>query len=273
MSRHGFHTGDYASADREGFLHYQGRRDDIFKSAGEKVSAKEIEDVAMAHEAVGDAAAIAVSDPVLGAVPVLYIVLRPGMSCTERELQSFCARHLSRHKVPRRRAFCRGVTQDRERQGSEIPAQGSAPVKSGPLASVVTAVTVPWGCWHPEATLELSFPSRFSVQVNGMRDGHPLSAAALAEAVRQPLDSKPLRELAASARTAVIAVDDITRPTPVGEVLPILLSELAASRQTTSKSSWHSARIVRWSVPSSNRSSARPSWTRSTSSSIIPTKT
>ena len=99
-------------------------------------------------------------------------------------------------------------------------------MKSGPLASVVTAVTVPWGCWHPEATLELSFPSRFSVQVNGMRDGHPLSAAALAEAVRQPLDSKPLRELAASARTAVIAVDDITRPTPVGEVLPILLSEL-----------------------------------------------
>ncbi len=74
--------------------------------------------------------------------------------------------------------------------------------------------------------LELPFPSRFSVQVNAMRDGRRLSAAALADAVRQPLDSKPLRELAARGRTAVIAVDDITRPTPVADVLPALLSEL-----------------------------------------------
>ena len=34
-------------------------------------------------------------------MPVVYVVLRPGTSCTERELQTFCARHLSRHKVPR----------------------------------------------------------------------------------------------------------------------------------------------------------------------------
>jgi nickel-dependent lactate racemase len=99
-------------------------------------------------------------------------------------------------------------------------------VKSEPLASVVGAVTVPWGCWDPEATLELPFPSRFSVQVNGMRDGPRLSTATLADAVRQPWDSKPLREMAAHARTAVIAVDDITRPTPARDVLPILLSEL-----------------------------------------------
>jgi long-chain acyl-CoA synthetase len=101
MSRHGFHTGDYAHVDPEGFLHYQGRRDDIFKSAGEKVSAKEIEDVVMAHEAVVEAAVISLPDPVLGAVPVVYIVLRPGTSCTDRELQAFCARQLSKHKVPR----------------------------------------------------------------------------------------------------------------------------------------------------------------------------
>ena len=101
MSRHGFHTGDYAYADLEGFLYFQGRRDDIFKSAGEKVSTKEIEDAVMAHDAVGEAAAISVPDPVQGMVPVVYVVLRPGMSCSERELKTFCARHLSRHKVPR----------------------------------------------------------------------------------------------------------------------------------------------------------------------------
>jgi acyl-coenzyme A synthetase/AMP-(fatty) acid ligase len=101
MSRHGFHTGDYAYVDPDGFLYYQGRADDIFKSAGEKISAKEIEDVVMAHEAVVEAAVIAQPDPILGAVPVVYTVLRPGTSCTDRELQAFCARRLAKYKVPR----------------------------------------------------------------------------------------------------------------------------------------------------------------------------
>lgn len=101
-------------------------------------------------------------------------------------------------------------------------------MKSGPPTSVIGAVTVPWGCWDPEATLELPFPSHFSVQVNSMRDGPRLSTAALTEAVRLPMESRPLGELAAHVRTAVIAVDDITRPTPAADVLPILLSELHA---------------------------------------------
>jgi acyl-CoA synthetase (AMP-forming)/AMP-acid ligase II len=101
MSRYGFHTGDYAYVDLDGFLYYEGRRDDIFKSAGEKISAREIEDVVMEHEAVVEAAVVSLSDPSLGAVPVMYVVLRPDASCTERELQAFCARRLSRHKVPR----------------------------------------------------------------------------------------------------------------------------------------------------------------------------
>ena len=101
MSRLGFHTGDYARADADGFLYYEGRRDDMFKSAGEKVSAREIEDVVLAHGGVAEAAVIAMPDPVLGTVPVAYVVRRPGTSCTDRELQMFCARHLSRHKIPR----------------------------------------------------------------------------------------------------------------------------------------------------------------------------
>jgi lactate racemase len=94
--------------------------------------------------------------------------------------------------------------------------------------SVRTHASVPWGCWDPEGALDLRFPDRFSVQVNGMRDARAMSSPALAEAVRRPFESTPLRELAASARTAVIAVDDITRPTPVHRVLPVILSELAS---------------------------------------------
>jgi acyl-CoA synthetase (AMP-forming)/AMP-acid ligase II len=101
MSRHGFHTGDYACADRDGFLDYEGRRDDIFKSAGEKISTQEIEDVVLQHASVSEAAVVAVTDPSVEAVPVAYIVLRPGASCSERELQLFCSQRLSRRKVPR----------------------------------------------------------------------------------------------------------------------------------------------------------------------------
>lgn len=99
-------------------------------------------------------------------------------------------------------------------------------MKRAETASLLARATVPWGCWEPEGTLELPFPPRFSVQVNGMRDGRPLSAEAAEEAVRRPVDSKPLHELAAGARSAVIAVDDITRPTPARAVLPLILSEL-----------------------------------------------
>jgi acyl-CoA synthetase (AMP-forming)/AMP-acid ligase II len=101
MSPHGFHTGDYGYVDRDGYLYFEGRLDDIFKSAGEKVSAREIEDVLLSHEAVAEAAVVPSPDPTLGAVPVAYAVLRPGRSCTERELRAFCAQRLSRHKVPR----------------------------------------------------------------------------------------------------------------------------------------------------------------------------
>ena len=41
------------------------------------------------------------ADPGVDAVPIAYIVLRQGASCTERELQTFCGRRLSRRKVPR----------------------------------------------------------------------------------------------------------------------------------------------------------------------------
>jgi O-succinylbenzoic acid--CoA ligase len=101
MSRHGFLTGDYGYIDEEGFLYYQGRQDDIFKSAGEKVSASEVEDVVLAHQDIAEAAVVSQPDAMFGAVPVAYVVLQPGTSCTDREIQAFCASRLARHKVPR----------------------------------------------------------------------------------------------------------------------------------------------------------------------------
>jgi fatty-acyl-CoA synthase len=105
MSRWGFHTGDFAHADADGFLYYEGRGDDIFKCGGEKVSAKEVEDVVLEHGGVLEAAVTAQPDPLLGLVPVVHVVARNEGAPTEEALRVFCGRRLSNHKVPRRVFF------------------------------------------------------------------------------------------------------------------------------------------------------------------------
>lgn len=101
MSRWGFHTGDYAYADEDGFLFFQGRHDDVFKCGGEKVSAREIEDVILEHHGVLEAAVVAQADPVMGHVAVAYVVRVEDGGPSEADLQMFCRRKLSIHKVPR----------------------------------------------------------------------------------------------------------------------------------------------------------------------------
>jgi acyl-CoA synthetase (AMP-forming)/AMP-acid ligase II len=101
MSRHGFHTGDYAYADVDGFLYYQGRGDDIFKCGGEKVSAREIEDLILEHKGVLEVAVVPQADPVLGHVSVAYVVRAEEGGPSQEDLQLSCRRRLSMHKVPR----------------------------------------------------------------------------------------------------------------------------------------------------------------------------
>lgn len=105
MSKWGFHTGDYAYADADGFLYFQGRRDDIFKCGGEKVSAREIEDVMLEHQGVLEVAVVAQPDALLGLVPIAYVVRAEEGGPTQDDLQMFCRRKLSLHKVPKRVQF------------------------------------------------------------------------------------------------------------------------------------------------------------------------
>src|SRR5437868_9336353 len=60
------HTGDLFRADAEGYLYFVGRKDDIIKTRGEKVSPKEVENVLYELPGVREAAVIGVPDPILG---------------------------------------------------------------------------------------------------------------------------------------------------------------------------------------------------------------
>jgi len=89
-------------------------------------------------------------------------------------------------------------------------------------------VAVPWGCWYGDTQLELEFPQGYEIEVNGIQDRPGLTPEQIRAAVAAPLGGSPLRELAEGADNAVIAVDDISRPTPIADVLPALLAELSS---------------------------------------------
>ncbi len=95
------YTGDLFRTDQEGFLYFVGRKDDIIKSRGEKVSPKEVENVLYQHPAVAEAAVVGVPDAILGQAVKAVVVLRQDAAVTERELLRHCAGRLEDFMVPK----------------------------------------------------------------------------------------------------------------------------------------------------------------------------
>jgi long-chain acyl-CoA synthetase len=94
------YTGDLFQADDEGYLYFVGRKDDIIKSRGEKVSPREVENVLYAHPDVAEAAVIGVADAMLGQAVKAIVALKSGRLVTEQELLRHCAGQLEDFMVP-----------------------------------------------------------------------------------------------------------------------------------------------------------------------------
>ena len=75
-----YRTGDVAVKDADGYLTYVGRSDDVFKSAGYRMSPFELESVLIEHPAVAEAAVVESPDPVRLVVPKAFVALRPGFA-------------------------------------------------------------------------------------------------------------------------------------------------------------------------------------------------
>jgi acetyl-CoA synthetase len=73
-------TGDLARRDADGYLWYEGRADDVFKSAGYRIGPGEIENCLVKHPAVANAAVVPKPDADRGAVVKAYVVLSPEFS-------------------------------------------------------------------------------------------------------------------------------------------------------------------------------------------------
>ncbi|MFN7197303.1 MAG: AMP-binding enzyme, partial [Hylemonella sp.] len=70
-------TGDLARRDRDGYLWYEGRADDVFKAAGYRIGPGEIENCLLRHPAVANVAVVPKPDAERGAVVKAYVVLTP----------------------------------------------------------------------------------------------------------------------------------------------------------------------------------------------------
>ncbi|UIJ73202.1 acyl--CoA ligase [Aurantimonas sp. HBX-1] len=100
-----FHTGDQGTMDEDGFVRLTGRLKEIINRGGEKISPREVDDVLMDHPAVQQVVTFAMPHDKLGEEVAAAVVLREGMSATEREIRDFCATRLADFKVPRRLVF------------------------------------------------------------------------------------------------------------------------------------------------------------------------
>ncbi len=94
------YTGDVVTVDGEGFLKIVDRTKDIIKSGGEWISSVDLENALMAHEAVFEAAVVAVPHKKWQERPVACVVLKENASVTEEELLDFLRPQFAKWWLP-----------------------------------------------------------------------------------------------------------------------------------------------------------------------------
>ena len=95
-----FRTGDVATIDPDGFMNITDRSKDVIKSGGEWISSIDLENLAVAHPAVAEAAVIGVPSARWSERPLLIVVRRPGMEVTADELLNFFRGRVAKFSEP-----------------------------------------------------------------------------------------------------------------------------------------------------------------------------
>ena len=95
-----FPTGDVASIDADGFMLITDRSKDVIKSGGEWISSIELENIAMAHPDVLEAAAIACHHPKWDERPLLVVVRKPGRELSREQVLDFYEGRIAKWQIP-----------------------------------------------------------------------------------------------------------------------------------------------------------------------------
>ena len=92
---------------------------------------------------------------------------------------------------------------------------------------MVKSFTIPWSAWYGKEEYVLEFPDTWNVQLFGMRDAKEITdLEELETALKNPLGTPPIHEIARGKKNAVLVVEDISRPTRAGPICEMVLKEL-----------------------------------------------
>lgn len=95
------YSGDLVKMDEDGFFYFVGRRDNMIKSSGFRISPTEIEEVLFQTGKLREAAVIGIPDGAQGQVIKAFVVSRDRETVRSEELLSFCAEKMPRYMVPK----------------------------------------------------------------------------------------------------------------------------------------------------------------------------
>ena len=128
-----FRTGDLGHFDEDGYLFLSGRSKEIINRGGEKISPREIDETLLRHPAVAAAVAFAVPDAKLGEEIGVAIVLRDGMTLSERDVRAFASANLADFKVPRRVVFLSDLPKGATGKVQRVGLAKTLGIESAPL--------------------------------------------------------------------------------------------------------------------------------------------
>ncbi len=95
-----FPTGDVATVDADGFMQITDRSKDVIKSGGEWISSIDLENTAMAHPGVAEAAVVGVRHPKWDERPLLLVVKKQDAQITREELIKFFDGRVAKWWIP-----------------------------------------------------------------------------------------------------------------------------------------------------------------------------
>jgi fatty-acyl-CoA synthase len=104
-----FDTGDVATIDEHGYMRITDRSKDVIKSGGEWISSIDLENLAVAHPAVAEAAVIGVHHPKWDERPLLIVQLKQGQQASREDILGFMEGKIAKWWMPDDVAFVDGI--------------------------------------------------------------------------------------------------------------------------------------------------------------------
>lgn len=96
-------------------------------------------------------------------------------------------------------------------------------------------IRLPYRAWHGDQPVDLPVPDSWTIERLDPIDAPALRPEQIEEAIHCPIGTERLRDIAAQRSSAIIVVEDITRPTRVARILPAVLCELKSAGMSEEK--------------------------------------